>query len=85
MIFLGSLEILLSGLGLFVRVMDGVFNGVEGRLLITDEVVEESHGLVELTDVLFEGLEGLLAGFCVGKGVGEGGHGLMKRGRGLRV
>lgn len=87
LIFFGLLEVFFCGLGLLFGVMDGVFYGINGGLLVLNKVMEQSDGFMETMDVLFEGADGLLAGFCVGRveGVGEGGHGLMKTGRGLRV
>jgi hypothetical protein len=66
--------------------MDRVFNGVNGGLLVLYKTVEKCHGFMEMLDVLFEGLDGLLGG-GVGmlEGVGEGCHGLMKAGRGLGI
>ena len=77
MILFGLLEVLSGRLGLSFGVMDGVFNGINGGLLVQDEVMEESHGFVEVMDVLFEGVEGLLGDFRVWEGIGEGGHGLL--------
>ena len=77
LIFFGLLKVFFCGLGLLFGVMDGVFNGINGGLLVQDEVMEESHGFVEAMDVLFEGADGLLGDFRVWEGIGEGSHGLL--------